>query len=48
MPEPALFPFFSCCQHCEHVTDHDDPHETPCDHGCNDSELAEWEAFDHA
>jgi hypothetical protein len=35
-------PEFGCCTHCKYDADrgeHDPPHGTPCDHGCNDHEL---------
>lgn len=44
MPDTA----FACCQHCEHTEHFDDWHDTPCDHGCNDSEVAAREAEDDA
>ena len=56
---PVELADYDCCHHCKHdarYEQHNPPHATPCDHGCNDDEVdqemadaeARWSAIEGA
>jgi hypothetical protein len=44
MPDLPAPPTFPCCEHCEHTDIPAGPHDTPCDHGCDDEAVAAYDA----